>query len=134
MREDEGDVDTIFCSLRKCLLEVTDEVCGRMKGPQRHSQTWWWNDEVAEVTKEKQQRYKSYEKAKDDGRSRVEELKRINQKAKCEAKRAVHKAQEEARKEFGETLDNEERKGTVFRVAKQIVRSNRDVVGEGGDW
>ena len=132
MREDEGDVDTIWCSLRKCLLEVTEEVCGRTKGPQRHSQTWWWNDEVAKVIKEKQQLYKAYEKAKkDDDRSRVEELKMIYQKAKCEAKRAVYIAQEEARKDFGEMLDNEDRKGTVFRVAKQIVRSNKDVVGGG---
>ena len=34
MREDVSDVDTIWCSLSKCLLEVTDEVCGRTKGLQ----------------------------------------------------------------------------------------------------
>src|SRR5664279_4742913 len=47
MRGDEGNVDTIWSSLKECLLGVTDEVCGRTKGKQRHSQTWWWNDEVA---------------------------------------------------------------------------------------
>ena len=32
---------------------------------------------------------------------------------------------------FGEDLDGEDRKGGVFRVAKQIVGRNRDVVGGG---
>ena len=130
MREDEGNVDTIWGSLKECLLGVTDEVCGRTKGKQRHSQTWWWNDEVAKVIKEKQRLYKLYEKSKkDEDRSRVEELRRTYQIAKCDAKKAVYKAQEEARKEFSEMLENEDKKGTVFRVAKQIARSNRDVVG-----
>src|SRR5664279_2367073 len=132
MREDEGNVDTIWCSLKECLLGVTDEVCGRTKGKQRHSQTWWWNDEVAKVIKEKQRLFKLYDKSKkDEDRIRVEELRRTYQLAKCDAKKAVYKAQEEARKEFGEMLENEDKKGTVFRVAKQIVRSNRDVVGGG---
>ena len=35
------------------------------------------------------------------------------------------------RKKFGEMLEEEDRKGTVFRVSKQIVRKNEDVVGGG---
>src|SRR5664279_3040137 len=62
MREDEGNVNTIWCSLKECLVGVTYEVSGRTKGKQRHSQTWWWNDEVAKVIKEKQRLYKLYEK------------------------------------------------------------------------
>ena len=84
------------------------------------------------MIKEKQRLYKLYDKSKrDEDRIRVEELRRTYQIAKCDAKKAVYKAQEEARKEFGEMLENEDKKGTVFRVAKQIVRSNRDVVGGG---
>ena len=55
MREDEGNVDTIWCSLKECLLGVTEEVCGST-----------WNDEVAKVIKEKQWLYKLYEKSKKD--------------------------------------------------------------------
>ena len=47
------------------------------------------------------------------------------------AKREVSRAQELARMKFGEDLDGEDRKGGVFRVAKQIVGRNRDVVGGG---
>src|SRR5664279_5269080 len=122
----------VWCSLKECLLGVTDEVCGRTKGKQRHIQTWWWNDEVAKVIKEKQQLYRLYDKSmNDEDRIRVEELRRTYQIAKCDAKKVVYKAQEEARKEFGEMLENEDKNGTVFRVAKQIARSNRDVVGGG---
>ena len=52
-------------SLRDCLLEVADEVCGRTKGNQRHSETWWWNAEVGKVIKEKRQLCKIYEKSKE---------------------------------------------------------------------
>src|SRR5664279_3650434 len=77
------------------------------------SATWWWNDEVAKVIKEKQRLYKLYEKSKkDEDRNRVEELRRTYQIAKCDAKKAVYKAQEEERKEFGEMLENEDKKGT----------------------
>src|SRR5664279_5229462 len=95
----------------------------RTKGKQRHSQTWRWNDEVAKVIKEKQRLYKLYEKSKkDEDRIMVEELRRTYQIAKSDAKKAVYKAQEEARKEFGEMLEHEDKKGTAFSVAKQIVR------------
>ena len=54
IKREDGDVDAIWGSLRECLLEVADEVCRKTKGNQRHSQTWWWNDDVAQVIKEKQ--------------------------------------------------------------------------------
>ena len=109
---------------------MADEVCGKTKGNQRHSQTWWWNDDVAQVISEKQRLYKLYDKSKKEGdKTKMEENRKLYQVAKCEAKRAVYKAQEEERKKFGEMLDEEDGKGNIFRVAKQIVRSNKDVVG-----
>ena len=59
-----------------------------------------------------------------DDKKKYDEIKRA-------AKREVSKAQETARKKFGEELDEEDRKGGVFRAAKQIVKSNRDIVGGG---
>jgi len=41
------------------------------------------------------------------------------------------KARKIERSKFGEKLHEENEKGTVFRVAKQIVRINRDIVGGG---
>ena len=50
-------------------------------------------------------------------------------KAKGDAKRAVFKAKNEERKRFCEDLERDDEKGNLFRVAKQLVRRNRDVVG-----
>ena len=51
--------------------------------------------------------------------------------AKRAAKRGIVKAWEAEQEKFGESLDEADRKGAVFRVAKQIVGKNRDVVGGG---
>jgi hypothetical protein len=51
--------------------------------------------------------------------------------AKHNARRAVCQAQSDEQKIFGEMLDTQVEKGTVFRVAKQMVGKNRDVVGAG---
>ena len=127
------DIDTAWYSMRNCLLEVADEVCGRTKGGQKHRhsrETWWWNVEVAEVIKEKNRLYKVYKKSKQSNdRELWEEDKRKYEVAKRAAKREVSKAQHAERKKFGEMLDEEEAKGNIFRVAKQMVKNNRDVVG-----
>jgi len=33
----------------KCnaMKEATEQVCGWTKGPPRHSEKWWWNDDVS---------------------------------------------------------------------------------------
>ena len=51
--------------------------------------------------------------------------------AKRKAKQAVHKALSDEEKLLGEMLDAEDKRNGVFRVVKQMVRKNRDVVGEG---
>ena len=50
--------------------------------------------------------------------------------AKIAAKRAIFKAKSDERKKFCEDLEREDEKGNVFRVAKQMVRRNRDVVSK----
>ena len=49
--------------------------------------------------------------------------------ARGEAKRAIFKAKNDERKWFCENLERENDKGNLFRVAKQLVNRNRDVVG-----
>ena len=43
----------------------------------------------------------------------------------------IYKAQEKERKKFGAMLSEEDMKGNLFRIAKQLVRNNKDVVGSG---
>ena len=139
---DNGDVEVMWGGLKKCLLDAADEICGKTRGKQRHNETWWWNAEIAELLKEKRRLFKLYYQSKrqSKGRSRkdmrvyeagVIAAKKKYDEGKRAAKRAISKAQEVERRKFGERLDEEDEKGTVFRVAKQIVRNNRDVVGAG---
>ena len=51
--------------------------------------------------------------------------------AKRFAKREVFKVQQAERENFVDRLEEENRKGTVFRAVKQIVRNNTDVLGSG---
>ena len=60
----DGNVNETCGGLRDCLLEVANEVCGKTKGIQRHSETWWWNSEVGKVIYEKRRLLKIYEISK----------------------------------------------------------------------
>jgi hypothetical protein len=51
--------------------------------------------------------------------------------AKKSASRVISRAQEVERNKFGESLEEADGKGNVFRIAKQIVSKNRDVVAGG---
>ena len=75
--------------LRDSLLEATDETCGWTKGPARHSQTWWWNDEVDQCIKEKRRLWKEWK----SGGS-----KNLYLEAKRRARTAVYAAKAEAEK------------------------------------
>ena len=43
----------------------------------------------------------------------------------------IYKAQETERNKFAAKLSEEDMKGNLFRIAKQLVRNNKDVVGSG---
>jgi len=38
-------------------METAQDICGMTKGPRRHKETWWWNEVVAEVVREKKIKY-----------------------------------------------------------------------------
>ena len=128
----DGDVEMMWSGLKECWLEVASEVCGKTRGKQRHSETWWWNAEVAELVKRKRQLFQTYGRSK-RGKDRVkmEQDKSKYEAAKHATRKGIAKAQEAEQRKFGEKLDEEDSKGTLFRVAKQIVRKNREVVGGG---
>jgi len=60
----DADVESMWKELKECLLEVSDEVCGRTKGLPRHRETWWWNEAVARAVKEKRRMYKIWYKSR----------------------------------------------------------------------
>ena len=57
------------------------------------------------------------------------ELKWIYDKAKNEAKKAVAKAKREASEAFGHMVESEEGRQNLFKIAKRMVRNNKENIG-----
>ncbi len=106
-----------------CLLEASDKVCGWTKGRARRGETWWWNTEVDRAIKEKRRLWKEWKAG--GSREQYAEAKRI-------AKSKVYAAKKEAEmSSFQNIMTRDDVKGEVFKIAKQITKTNQDVVGVG---
>jgi len=46
------------------MMESAQDISGMTKGPCRHKETWWWNEEVAEAVREKKIKYGKWKKEK----------------------------------------------------------------------
>ena len=55
--------------MKGILMETAQDICGMTKGPRRHKETCWWNEEVAGAVREKKKVRKveerRYERDKD---------------------------------------------------------------------
>ena len=43
--DETDDVEGNWRKLKKILLDSTEKVCGRTKGPAQRKSTWWWDGE-----------------------------------------------------------------------------------------
>ena len=43
-------------------METAQDICGMTKGPLRHKEMWWWNEEVAEAVRNKKIKYGKWKK------------------------------------------------------------------------
>jgi len=48
------NVESKWNTMKEVWQKATEQVCGWTKGPPRHSEIWWWNDEVAKAIGEKE--------------------------------------------------------------------------------
>ena len=39
--------------MKDIMMETAPDICGMTKGPRRHKETCWWNEEVAGAVREK---------------------------------------------------------------------------------
>ena len=39
--------------MKDTMMETAKDICEMTKGPRRHKETWWWNEEVAEAVRDK---------------------------------------------------------------------------------
>jgi len=61
---------------------------GMTKGPRRHKETWWWNEEVAEAVREKKTKYRKWKK------ENTKEARMEYKKSRQNAKKVISSAKE----------------------------------------
>ena len=106
------------------VMDAAREVCGESKG-RKHTEriTWWWNEEVQEAIKNKKVAYKRWQ------REGTEVARRDYKSSRNRAKREVARAKENAWSEWSQNINTSEGRQKMFRVAKQLKKEKKDVVG-----
>jgi len=66
--------------MKGLMMETAQNICGMTKGPCRHKETWWWNEEVAEAVREKKIKYGKWKK--ENTKEAKKEYKKSRQKGK----------------------------------------------------
>ncbi|XP_035665616.1 uncharacterized protein LOC118408864, partial [Branchiostoma floridae] len=124
-----GEVEDLWSRLKTPLLEAAASVCGYSKNHLWKPETWWWDDHVEEAVSKKRARFKVFNSLRKQGKTAVAMVaKTAYNEAKRLAKHAVWLAKSAAEKETFAVIDPQG--ADVYRVAKQMERSNQDVVGE----
>jgi len=54
------DVNEHWHKMKKIMMETAQHVCGMSKGPRRHKETCWCNEEIAEAVREKKIKYRKW--------------------------------------------------------------------------
>ena len=121
MVQDES-IQERWNSLEHGLKKVAEKVCEQLKGGKKREETWWWNEEVAEVSKRKEERYKKWRK--DRSKENLEVYKVLKKEARQEVASAMKSRWTEMASELekgGSTM--------AFHIAKQRKRQNWDKIG-----
>ena len=116
------DIESKWSLLKGCLLDASDNVCGWTKGPVRRRETWWWNRKVDNAIKEKRRLWKEWKAG-----SSKEPYLEAKRRAKSEVYAAKRRAEEER---FPNVLTRDDQKNEVFKIAKQMAKTNQDIIGE----
>jgi len=93
-------------------METAQDICGMTKGPRRHKETWWWNEEVAKAVTEKKIKYGKWKK------ENTKEARKEYKKSRQNAKRVISSAKEKKRKECANDLNNSECQNEIFSIGK----------------
>ncbi|KAK1666393.1 hypothetical protein QYE76_054552 [Lolium multiflorum] len=120
--EEGGDANMMWTSMATCLRKVAVEEFGVTKGSRREAKdTWWWNDEVQKVIREKKDCFRCL--YLDRSAANMEKYK----VAKKAAKRAVREARGRAYEDLYQRLNTKEGERDIYKMAKFRERKTRDV-------
>ena len=88
--DSEADVQSIRTEIKSCLINACDSVSGWMKENSKQRETWWWDETVESLVKQKIKLWKEWQKG--GSKEKYLEAKR---KAQLDIYNAKRKAQEE---------------------------------------
>ena len=98
-------------------------LCGCTKGPAQQKSTWWWDEKVENVIKEKRRLWKEWKNGS-CSKERYIEAKRVARRQAYEVK---SKAETE---QFGNLSTSKKCWQNAFHIAKHIANANKDVIGD----
>ncbi|MCX8840221.1 hypothetical protein NOL00_24750 [Vibrio parahaemolyticus] len=84
-------------------------------------ESWWWNENVQKVLKEKNECYKTYYKNKNEDTLRKYKLVKKN------AKKMISEVKNQTYKELYDSLDTKEGENRIYKLAKSRERKSRDI-------
>jgi len=67
------DVNEHWQQMKNIMMDTAKVRRGLLKGPCRHKETWWWNEEVAEAMKDKKTVWKLEKRKIDRGMEGLQE-------------------------------------------------------------
>ena len=113
---------------KKVVMRAAEEICGATKGGKHlERETWWWNEEVQESLRRKKDAFKKWQiQGGSELKEAYKNMKRERERER-EAKAAVAKDTNEAYKERYDKMGTEEGEGMIYKVAKQMASSRRDI-------
>ena len=88
--------------MKNIMMETAQDICGMTKGPRRHKETWWWNEEVAEAVRDKKIKYGKWK------RENTKEATMEYKKSRQNAKRVISSTKEKKQKECANDLNDSE--------------------------
>ena len=105
--------------MKGIMMESAQDICGMTKGPRRHKETWWWNEEVAEAVREKKIKYGKWKK-ENTKEARVE-----YEKSRKNAERVISSVKEKKQKECANDLNDCECQNEIFRRQSRWSKKDR---------
>ena len=118
----DNETNTMWNSMSSCIKKVAKDVLGESKGCRLDGkESWWWNESVQKVIKEKKILYKEWQKCR--SRENLEKYKLVRK----EAKRAVSENKYKAYENFYKKLESKEGEKDIYKLAKVRERKSRDL-------
>ncbi|XP_026498876.1 uncharacterized protein LOC113402778 [Vanessa tameamea] len=125
---EEKLVDECWNEMARHIRKVAKDVFGESKGKGLIDRdTWWWNEEVQNVLREKKVAFKEWQVVKNVNTSLKDEKKEVYKEFKRRAKKAVAVARAKVQENLYNSLNSPRGQKELYRITKERERRSRDI-------